>query len=84
MEKISLEEILQSGDGFPYTALRRMLEDCQCFLRFRNPKYLWTGNPEKQIDYMIAIYNSFPEPLKPKWLTGADILRLKRAMEAVV
>lgn len=58
-----------------YMFLDRMKTDCDYFLGMGNHhnRCLWAHNPEKQIEYMKWLWNSFPENKKPKWISLEDI-----------
>ena len=58
---------------FEYMLLDRLRQDCDYYLAYAkgNPKSLWAGSEQKQIDKMRELYNSVPE--KPLWLTREQI-----------
>lgn len=60
-------------ERFEYMLLDRLRQDCDYYLNYagRNPKSLWAGNEQQQIDKMRELYNSVPE--KPLWLTREQI-----------
>lgn len=66
-----------------YQMLDRMKADCEYFFGGGNriEKYLWAGSVADQIDYMKAIWWSFPDSERPEWLTLADIEDYERRME---
>lgn len=66
-----------------YQMLDRMKADCEYFLGGgnRQEKYLWAGNVPAQIDYMKAIWWSFPDEERPKWLALEEIEEYERRME---
>ena len=68
---MELQEILKEDPKFRYQLLSRMQTDCDYFLENGNGhyKHLWAGDPKDQIEYMKAIWNSFPEDQKPEWLS---------------
>lgn len=83
MEKISLECILGKEDSFRYQMLDRMRSDCEYYLGNGGSscrKFLWAGDEKLQIDYMEAIWQSFPESGKPQWLSLEQIDEYGRAM----
>ena len=45
-----------------------------------DPKRLWAGDEERQIDLMIKLHDSFKEGEKPQWLTMDQILEYKKEM----
>lgn len=55
--------------------LGRMQIDCEYYLGNggRNPKHLWAGNEQEQIEAMRALHNSFPDDAKPQYLTTEQI-----------
>ena len=79
---MELKEIINHGETFRYQLLGRMKSDCDYYLGCgdRSKKYLWADDESEQIEYMKAIYNSFPEEKKPEWLTWAQILAYEKAM----
>ena len=64
--------------------LDRMRTDCEYLLGpgARLNKYLWARDPQLQIVYMKALWNSFPEGQKPEWLSFTRICQLERQMMA--
>lgn len=59
-------------ERFEYMLLDRLRQDCDYYLHAgRNPKSLWAGNEQQQIDKMRELYNSVSE--KPLWLTREQI-----------
>lgn len=60
-------------ERFEYMLLDRLRQDCDYYLNQagRNPKSLWAGNEQQQIDKMRELYNSVSE--KPLWLTREQI-----------
>lgn len=79
---MKINEILQKDASFRYQLLSRMEVDCLYYLGNggRCDKYLWAGNVPEQIEYMKAIYNSFPEDEKPDWMTMGEILNYEQRM----
>lgn len=79
---MELEQILSHDAKFRYMLLDRMKMDCVYFLGYggRYVKYLWAGDVARQISYMRAIHNSFPDDGKPEWLTLEDIDCLESEM----
>ena len=51
------EEVLQHDKKFRYMLLSRMQSDCEYYLNYgnRNPKRLWAGDEQRQIEYMILL-----------------------------
>lgn len=60
-------------ERFEYMLLDRLRQDCDYYLAYTkgNPKSLWAGDEQKQIDKMRELYNSVSE--KPLWLTREQI-----------
>lgn len=79
---MTIKEILQKDVSFRYQLLSRMEVDCLYYLGNggRCEKHLWAGNVPEQIEYMKAIYNSFPENEKPDWMTMEEILVYEQRM----
>lgn len=74
--KSKIDEFIQSHDAeFRYMMLGRMQEDCKYWLGNgrRGDNYLWASDPQKQIDYMRGLWDSFPADAKPEWLTMEQI-----------
>ena len=69
------EEVLQHDKKFRYMLLSRMQSDCD-----RNPKRLWAGDEQRQIEYMILLHDSFKEDEKPQWLSLDEILDYQKRM----
>ena len=46
----------------------------------RNPKRLWAGDEQRQIEYMILLHDSFKEDEKPQWMTMDEILDYQKRM----
>ena len=46
----------------------------------RNPKRLWAGDEQRQIEYMILLHDSFKEDEKPQWLTMDEIIDYQKRM----
>ena len=77
-----LEWILSKDEPFRYQLLGRMKMDCEYYLGNgnKNRNQLWTGNETEQIEYIKALWNSFPEEGKPEWLTYEQILEFEEKM----
>ncbi len=67
-----------------YMLLDRMKSDCLYWLGYGNKcnKYLWGNNPNDHIQYMLWLYDSFPDTEKPEWIHMADIIDFKNRMGA--
>ena len=78
------EYFLWHRDSFPYQMLARLEADCKYFINAGgyHDKHLWAGSIDGQIKKMKEIYNSFPDPDKPLWISMEDINRYESAMHA--
>lgn len=74
------EDLLANDAKFRYQMLGRMQQDCNYFLDYRDPKFLWAGDVNDQIRLMRDLYNSFSGDEKPEWISMDDIDELERAM----
>lgn len=74
--------IMQRDLTFRYMLLGRLQADCEYYLGFgyRNTKRLWAGSEERQIDFMIKLYDNFSEDEKPEWLTMDKIKEYSKEM----
>lgn len=72
---MDINEILNHDAEFRYGMLSRMQADCEYYLGNgnRHVKHLWASDEVKQIEYMKALWNSFPEGEKPEWLSYEKI-----------
>lgn len=77
-----IDSLLKGNSQFRYQMLSRMKSDCDYYLGYgnRNERHLWANSVEKQLDYMQKIYDSFPDDMKPEWLTQEDINRYREKM----
>lgn len=76
-----IEFLKRLGDKGRYMFLSRMQTDCKYFLNGHEyNKFLWAENPEKQIEYMKWLYNSFPDDKKPQWISMEEIEDYERQM----
>ena len=84
--RTTADDILQRDARFRYMLLARMQSDCEYYLDYggRDPKRLWAGDEERQIDLMIKLHDSFKEGEKPQWLTMDKILEYKKEMMVMV
>lgn len=74
-----IAELLEGDDTFRYMMLGRIKDDCVGYLdpldnRYQWTERLWSHDPQKQIEIMKALYNSFPAEAKPQWLTWEQVL----------
>jgi len=62
-----------------YMMLDRLKSDVKYFLGngSRNPKNLYYKSVQEHFDQMKKLYHSFPDQLKPEWLTLKEILELE-------
>lgn len=69
---------------FRYQLLSRMQSDCEYFLGngARLEKYLWGQDVKSHIEYMLALWDMFPQDAKPEWLTREQIEDYSRRMAA--
>ena len=74
--------ILTRDQKFRYMLLDRMRQDCEYYIRnnFETSNCLWAKDQRGQIEYMILIWNSFPDNDKPEWLTMEQIRDLAQKM----
>ena len=76
-----IEFLKRLDDKGRYMFLSRMQNDCKYFLDGHEyNKFLWAENPEKQIEYMKWLYNSFPDDKKPEWISMEEIEDYERQM----
>lgn len=61
---------------FRYMMLSRMKMDCDYYFGNggQNPKTLWAGNEQEQIENMVALWKTFDPDDRPEWLTWGDIV----------
>ena len=80
--EITLDYIMQRDLTFRYMLLGRLQADCEYYLGFgnRNTKRLWAGSEERQINFMIKLYDSFSADEKPEWLTMDEIVAYSEKM----
>ena len=66
-----------------YMLLSRLESDCKYYLGNgnRNEKVLWAGSVDKQIAKMKELWNSFPDDMKPEWLSMEDIENYEKEMK---
>ena len=78
----TLKELLSGDDTFRYMMLDRLLCDCRYYLGNgdRCTSNLWTKDENKQIKYIKALYNSFDNSNKPKFISMEDILQFEKKM----
>jgi hypothetical protein len=81
---MTIEEVLNRDLEFRYMLLGRLEQDCKYYLGngARHPKHLWASEGvEEHINYMKAIHNSFPEGMKPEWLSMEEIESFEQEMK---
>jgi predicted XRE-type DNA-binding protein len=66
--------------------LSRLESDCKYYLGNGNryEKVLWAGSVDKQIAKMKELWNSFPDDMKPEWLSMEDIENYEKEMKKEV
>jgi len=77
------QEIVNSKDiKFKYMMLDRLRSDCEYYLGYgnKNKEKLWTHDEQEQIDFMIALYNSFNDDIKPQYITLEQIEEYRKKM----
>lgn len=79
---MDIQGILKHDISFRYMLLDRLRTDCEYYLgngnRFRGN--LWANSEKEHIEYMKALWNSFPEDGKPEWLSFEKILEYEKQM----
>lgn len=79
---MSIEEVLKKEASFRYQLLYRLMNDCERFLNEGNgSKKLWAHDPLEHIEYMKAIWNSFPKSEKPRWLKKKTLEAYERDLQ---
>lgn len=69
-----IDFLSQLDEKSRYMFLDRMIQDCKYYIDgHKDNKFLWANDPEKQIEYMKWLYNSFPEDKKPEWTSIEEI-----------
>jgi hypothetical protein len=68
---------------FDYMMLDRLRSDNEYYLGNgnRNPKNLWAGSVDGQIEEMKKLWNQLPKDKKPEWLSMEDIEDYERKMK---
>lgn len=81
-EDETLKELLSGEDTFRYSMLDRLASDCRYYLGNgdRSKEVLWAKDEKDQIKYMKALYNSFSEDNKPKFISMEDINQFEKEM----
>lgn len=77
-----IENWLKSEKSFRYQMLGRLAADCEYYLGYGN-RYadsLWAHDEARQIELMIALYNSFGADEKPQWLSMEQIMEYQKEM----
>lgn len=75
------EEISTWNKKFKYQMLDHMRQDCDYYLNGHEyAQNLWTGNEEKQIEYMLLVWDSFDDRDKPRWLSREQIIEYAKQM----
>lgn len=81
---MTLVEVLQSSDEFKYQLLYRIQHDCLNFILKQGAYRLWGVNIKDHIGYMKAIWKSFDNNAKPKWILYGDILDYEKQMLGIM
>lgn len=76
----TIEDAVRASESFRYQLLGRLRMDCNAYIENGDPKRLWAHSPQKQIEFMNAIYDSFDDDKKPEWITKQDIERINNKM----
>lgn len=69
----TIEDAVRASEAFRYQLLGRLRMDCNAYIENGDPKRLWAHSPQKQIEFMNAIYDSFDDDKKPEWLSKDEI-----------
>lgn len=81
-----LKDLLRGDEQFRFQMLGRLEADCKYFLGYgnRNENRLWAHNTEDQILYMKALYLSFGEADRPKWISLEKIKKYEKEMKKII
>lgn len=83
----TLEWALDHEASYRYQLLDRMRLDCDYYLGNGQiyGNHLWAGNDniDDQIAIMRALWNSFPDDGKPKWLSWEEIQDYETKMKEI-
>lgn len=77
-----IEEWLKKEKTFRYQMLGRLAADCEYYLGYgiKCVERLWAHDEARQIELMIALYNSFGTDEKPQWLSMEQIMEYQKEM----
>lgn len=67
------KDVLDKPLDFRYRMLGRFQSDADYYFRNPSDKHLWAGNPIEHADNMQAVYDTFSDKEKPKWLTDKEL-----------
>lgn len=81
-KRMIIEDIMQRDLKFRYMLLSRLQSDCEYYLNYgtKQPKCLWVGDEDLQVELMIKLHDSFDE--KPEQLTLDKIIDYSKKMTA--
>lgn len=77
-----IDRITSYEEESRYSLLGRMRSDCEYFLGYGNrcERHLWGKEVREHIQYMKALWLSFPMSGKPKWLSFEEIEAYEKQM----
>lgn len=80
-KKTPKEEISTWDKKFRYQMLDRMRQDCDYYLNGHDTvNQLYADSEAEQIEYMLAIWDSFDDRDKPRWLSREEIIEYAKKM----
>lgn len=80
-KKTPKEEISTWDKKFRYQMLDRMRQDCDYYLNGHDTvNQLYADSEAEQIEYMLALWDSFDDRDKPRWLSREDIVEYAKKM----
>ena len=74
------EKEISLDEGFRYSLLGRLQQDCDYYLRNSQIKHLWANDIKEHIQTMKDLYNSFTPSEKPEWISMQDIEKYEQEM----
>lgn len=77
-----LKEVMRHDEKSRYQLLSRLRSDCDYFLGngHRCKQHLWAHEVDEHIDYMKALWLSFPADKRPEWLSFEEIVVYEKRM----
>ena len=66
-------DVLNKPLKYRYQMLGRFQMDADYYFKNPHPKHLWSLDPIKHADNMIALYNTFSKEEQPDWLTDQQL-----------